>query len=196
MTPSTDTDERVATTLLKVARNSLREAAGLGASQSENTEWLDCRGACFVTLRSAGSLRGCIGSVRAYRPLVEDVAWNTRSAALQDPRFSPVVAEELEDIEIEVSVMSEPEQLDVRSESQLLEVLRPGVDGLILEYEGHRGTFLPAVWRELADPNEFVRRLKLKAGLSADFWSEEIRVWRYSTTSYRESDFSATLQSV
>ena len=182
--------------LLEVARSSLREAAGLGASWSENTDSLARKGACFVTLRSAGNLRGCIGSVRAYRSLLEDVAANTRSAALQDPRFSPVVAEELEEIEIEVSVMSETERLDVGSESELLEVLRPGVDGLILEYSGHRGTFLPAVWREIVEPHEFVRRLKLKAGLSADFWSEEIQVWRYSTTSYRESDLGASTKSV
>ncbi len=196
MTPSSDTEDQVATILLGVARSSLREAAGLGASLSENTDCLKHKGACFVTLRSGGLLRGCIGSIRAYRPLVEDVAANTRAAALQDPRFSPVVAEELEEIEIEVSVLSETERLEVRSEADLVETLRPGVDGAILEYSGHRGTFLPAVWRELVDPREFVRRLKLKAGLSADFWSPEIQIWRYSTTCYREADSSASRQGV
>ncbi len=188
MTPSIDTDPRVGSTLLAIARSSLREATGLSPLSWENVDWLQRNGACFVTLRCDGDLRGCIGSVRPYRPLVDDVASNTRSAALRDPRFSPVKAEELDDIEIEVSLMSPMERLVVESESALLDALRPGVDGLVMEYGGSRGTFLPAVWRELVDPGQFISKLKLKAGLAVDFWSVDITLWRYTTKSYRESN--------
>lgn len=188
MNPSNDTDPQVGSTLLAIARSSLREAAGLSPSSWQKMDRLMGDGACFVTLRSAGNLRGCIGSVRPYRPLAEDVASNTRSAALLDPRFLPVKAEELDDIEIEVSLMSPMDRLAVESEDELLDVLRPGVDGLVMEYGASRGTFLPAVWREIIDPREFVTKLKIKAGLPADFWSPDIVLWRYTTTSYRESD--------
>ncbi|MEJ2084664.1 MAG: AmmeMemoRadiSam system protein A [Acidobacteriota bacterium] len=150
-------------------------------------ELLQCKGACFVTLRASGRLRGCIGSLRAFRSLAEDVAANAEAAALRDPRFPPVSAEELEDIRIEVSMLEPVEQLDIGTERQLVEILQPGIDGLILEHGRHRATFLPAVWREVPEPEEFVRRLKIKAGLEPDFWSDEMVVRRYSTKSFRES---------
>ena len=181
--------EVVPETLLRVARGRLEEAVESKIFEAPDAAWLEAEGACFVTLRMSGRLRGCIGSIRSYRSLGEDLAANTRAAALGDPRFEPVVSHELGEIEIEVSVLSPMELLDVGTEAELLEVLRPGVDGLVIEHGSHRATFLPAVWREIEDKAEFVRRLKQKAGLNDDFWSPELSVWRYTTASYRESDY-------
>lgn len=135
--------------------------------------------ASFVTLKSAGTLRGCIGSLEAVRPLVEDVNENAYAAAFRDPRFPPLSNRELEGLHISISVLSLPEAITFRSEQDLLEQLRAGIDGLILEEGRFRGTFLPAVWESLPNPQTFLRQLKLKAGLHPDYWSETLRVYRY-----------------
>lgn len=143
-------------------------------------------GASFVTLRRGGELRGCIGNLEAVRPLVDDVRSNARAAAFSDPRFPPVEAEELAGLTIEVSVLTPRVPIDFSSEEDLLSQLRPGVDGLMLVEGSHRGTFLPAVWRQLPEPVVFLRELKRKAGLDRDHWSGGMRVWRYSTVTYSE----------
>jgi AmmeMemoRadiSam system protein A len=149
--------------------------------------WLSADGACFVTLTRQGILRGCIGSVRARRPLLEDLRSNARAAALHDPRFPPVGREELPDLHIEVSLLSEPKPLEAASEEEALAALRPGVDGVILEYgEAHHSTFLPQVWEQLRDPRDFLAHLKHKAGLSPDFWSPALRLWRYEVETFEE----------
>lgn len=178
----------VGSKLLGIARTSLRRAVGLQAGRPPTDEVTNRTGASFVTLRVGGQLRGCIGSVRAYRSLADDVAANAEAAALCDPRFPPVRADEVDQIEIEVSTLSPVEPLEVESESELLASLKRDMDGLILECGSHRGTFLPAVWREIPEPRDFLNRLKLKAGLAADFWSSEMRFWRYSARTYREGD--------
>lgn len=126
--------------------------------------------------------------MQANRPLLEDLQSNTRGAAFRDPRFPPVEVAELAGLTIEVSLLSPLERVEFDSEADLLKQLRPGHDGLLLEHGFHRGTFLPAVWRELPEPGMFLRRLKVKAGLAADFWSPEIVVRRYSTRSWSEAD--------
>jgi uncharacterized protein len=138
----------------------------------------------FVTLRLEDRLRGCIGALEAARPLVEDVAKNAFAAAFRDPRFDPVSHYDFPDIEIHVSVLSPIEPLDVRSEAELLRRLRPGVDGLILEEGERRGTFLPAVWRSLPGSADFVAQLKAKAGLPRDYWSQTVRVYRYTAEEF------------
>lgn len=137
--------------------------------------------ATFVTLRMEGELRGCIGSLEGRSSLVESVWHNAREAAFGDPRFDPVTADELEDIEIHISVLSPLERLSIASEQELLERIRPGVDGLVLAEGERRGTFLPAVWESLSQPVDFVSELKRKAGLPADHWSETLELWRYTT---------------
>ncbi len=137
--------------------------------------------ASFVTLHRRGRLRGCIGTLEARRPLVEDVAANAYAAAFSDPRFPPLSSEELKDLDLSISILSPPEALHFDSEEDLLAQLRPGVDGLILEEGVHRGTFLPSVWSELPDRRRFLEHLKLKAGLPAGYWSDRIRVFRYTT---------------
>lgn len=140
-------------------------------------------GASFVTLRSAGELRGCIGSIAARRALAVDVAENARAAALSDRRFAPVAAHELARLEIELSLLTPPEPLAAGSRAELLAALVPGVDGLVLEELGRRATFLPAVWEQLPDPESFVAHLERKAGLAAGSWSPARRLCRYRAES-------------
>lgn len=144
--------------------------------------------ACFVTLHRQGALRGCIGHLEAIQPLVRDVAENAYAAAFCDPRFPAVAQSEIDQLEIDISILSQSQPMVFSSEQDLLARIRPGVDGLILESGIYRGTFLPAVWESLPDAASFLRQLKLKAGLSADYWSEGIRVSRYTTESFSESE--------
>ncbi len=135
--------------------------------------------ATFVTLQINHQLRGCIGMLEAVRPLAEDIAENAFSAAFKDPRFPPLEARELEALEIHLSILTPAEPVSFSSEQDLLSQLRPGIDGLILQ-EGHRrGTFLPSVWESLPKPEQFLRHLKQKAGLPPDYWSNNIKIYRY-----------------
>lgn len=141
--------------------------------------------ATFVTLEIGGALRGCVGTLEAFQPLIVDTAENAYSAAFHDPRFPAITEPEFAKLDIHVSVLSIPEPMIFASEQDLIEQLRPGIDGLILSDQGRRGTFLPAVWESVADPREFLGHLKSKAGLSRNHWSDTIRAWRYTTTSIR-----------
>lgn len=143
-------------------------------------------GASFVTLHSGGQLRGCIGSLEAFRPLVSDVAENACAAAFRDPRFVAVTQAELAGLTLDISVLSARQPLIFASQQDLLQQIRPGIDGLILEENGRRGTFLPTVWESLPDPRQFLQHLKLKAGLPPHYWSDAIRVWRYTTECFGE----------
>jgi AmmeMemoRadiSam system protein A len=135
----------------------------------------------FVTLKISNVLRGCIGTLEAVRPLVEDVSENAFAAAFRDPRFSPVTEAELHTLQIDISVLSSPQPMRFDSEADLIAQLRPGFDGLILEEGRRRGTFLPTVWESLPEPKEFLRQLKLKAGLHPNHWSQEMKAYRYYT---------------
>ena len=138
-------------------------------------------GASFITLTKKGRLRGCLGSLQAYRPLVLDVAERGFATAIKDPRFEPVRAEELRELHMEVAVLRAPQRMTFESETDLLDQLRPGQDGLIIEDAGKRSTFLPKVWDEITEPRMFLRRLKEKAGLGPEHWSATFRAWRYET---------------
>lgn len=140
----------------------------------------------FVTLRCSAELRGCCGTLEASRPLAEDVWRNAWAAAFSDYRFPPLTAAEWPQVKLHLSLLTIPEPLDVTSEEELLAALRPSIDGLILESDTRRATFLPAVWEQLPDPAQFVRQLKLKAGWPATYWSDGLRVWRYETESFGE----------
>lgn len=174
--------------LLDLARASIRH--GLAEHRPLAIEPLDYPPALrepravFVTLNREGQLRGCIGHLQACQPLAQDVAENAYAAAFRDPRFPPLGADELADLEVHISVLSPPEPLAVASQAELLARVRPGVDGLILEDDGHRGTFLPAVWESLPRPADFLRHLKVKAGLPPDYWSDALRVSRYTAEAF------------
>ncbi len=137
--------------------------------------------ASFVTIEIDDKLRGCIGTLEAMHPLVYDVAHNSFNAAFRDPRFKPITAEERQQIQLHISVLSDPENFPVEDEQDLLNKLHPNVDGLILIDGTHHATFLPAVWESLPDPKDFVSHLKQKAGLASDYWSESIHFKRYIT---------------
>jgi len=153
---------------------------------TENEAWLSKKGASFVTLRIDGELRGCIGSLVAYQPLIEDVRQNARAAAFEDPRFYPLSVEEFDQIHIEVSVLSAPEPMHFSTREEALAMLRPGVDGVILSAAGRRATFLPQVWEELPDREEFISHLLRKAGLPPTFWDDSVRIERYTVTAFEE----------
>ena len=144
--------------------------------------------ASFVTLNTHGRLRGCIGALEARRPLAEDVAVHAFAAAFQDPRFPPLGHPELQALHIHISVLNPRERLEARSEAEAISALRPGIDGLILEEGGLRSTFLPAVWDSLPDPGEFLSRLRLKAGLPAQYWSETLTLFRYTVEEFDARD--------
>jgi hypothetical protein len=144
--------------------------------------------ASFVTLRISRRLRGCMGSLVATEPLVINVARNAHSAAFRDPRFEPLAREEFPKLSINLSVLGQPEPLEAESESQLLSLVRPGIDGLTLVEGSRRTTLLPAVWESLSDPREFLIQLKRKAGLSPDYWSPTLRVERYTAESIGEDE--------
>lgn len=169
--------------MLEVAGRSidhgLTHGSPLPVDPSDYPEALRALRATFVTLTIEGQLRGCIGVLEARLPLIVDIANNAYSAAFSDPRFPPVGAAERPLLQIKISVLTPPEPMAVSSEAELLEKIRPYRDGLILEDDRHRGTFLPSVWESLPDPREFVRHLKLKAGLPPDSWSDSLRVSRY-----------------
>lgn len=177
--------------LLAVAAQSIEHGLNQGQplepAPSDYPEPLREPRATFVTLEREGALRGCIGSLEAIRPLVLDVARNAFAAAFEDPRFQPLSRAEWPRLELHLSILSPPERLDSESESDLLGRLRPGVDGLILEDRGHRGTFLPSVWAQLPDPAEFMEHLRHKAGLPAGHWSDTLAVSRYTTESFGAS---------
>lgn len=174
--------------LVEIARSALVECV----SDSDSAEvveepWLLESRATFVTLMAKGDLRGCIGSLRTDRPLVEDLRSNARAAALDDSRFPRVRPTELAEIRVEVSILSPLEQLEFVSEGELLGLLQPNRDGLVIDCEGRRATFLPQVWESLPRPAHFLAQLKRKAGLAADFWSSDLRAWRFVVEKFKEA---------
>ena len=152
--------------------------------------WAEEPGASFVTLRRDGDLRGCIGTLIAHQSLAADVRNNALAAAFEDPRFPPLSVSELAEVEIEVSILSKPEPMAFSSKDEALAALRPGVDGVVLHAHSRRATFLPQVWDELGDPEQFIGHLMRKAGLPADFWDESVRMERYTVTAFEESGLS------
>lgn len=140
--------------------------------------------ACFVTLKQNGDLRGCTGSVVPHQPLVADMAANTYRTAFGDPRFKPLTRAEVNELDLSVSILSTPRRLTFGSEEEARRLLRPGIDGLILQEGGHRGLFLPQVWEDLKSPKAFLNHLKRKAGLPLDHWSEDVQLYRYTVEGF------------
>jgi len=167
--------------LLELAEGSIRHGLERGRPlpPPAATAPLGAPGACFVTLHRHDQLRGCIGSLEPRRPLVEDVVLNAYHAAFSDPRFAPLSAVELTGLSLHISVLGPLEPVAACSEAALLAFLQPGVHGLVLEGHGRRATFLPAVWEQLPEPRVFLGQLKRKAGLPAEYWSQQLRFWSY-----------------
>ncbi len=147
--------------------------------------------AAFITIRKQGSLRGCIGSIAAHQPLVLEVADKAYAAAFGDPRFLPVSMSETKDLSMQVSILSPLQELLCNSEDEALLKIRAGVDGLVLDLDGRRGTFLPSMWEQLPNKADFWGHLKIKAGLPMDFWVPEMRVYRFETECFADSSYFA-----
>jgi hypothetical protein len=177
--PTTDEDTTLGAALLSRARNAIAAALGLPTAAEPGHAALKAPGATFVTLRHRGDLRGCIGSLSALRPLADDVRLHALAAAFRDSRFEPLQVEEFAQLEVEISLLEPALPLIADTEAQAHATLRPGIDGVILEWRGHRATFLPQVWEQLPQPREFLGALKRKAGLAADFWADDLQLSRY-----------------
>jgi len=173
-------------TLLSVARGAIDAGLQQKDTVERNEGWLAQAGASFVTLTRAGSLRGCIGSLQAVRPLGTDVAANALAAAFRDPRFAPLAAADWLHCRVEVSLLSAPKPLRFADEADLLEQMRAGEDGIILEADGKRATFLPQVWEDIVDKRAFLEHLLRKAGLPADTRLTRCRVSRYRVAKWKE----------
>jgi AmmeMemoRadiSam system protein A len=140
-------------------------------------------GASFVTLERGGALRGCVGTLEAIRPLFDDVQRNA-VRAMRDPRLPPVTTDDWPDLDVKVSVLTAPEPLPVAGRDELLAVVRPGIDGLIIADGERRATFLPAVWAKLPEPERFLDALLAKAGFTG--WPEGLAVRRYESMEFRD----------
>ena len=175
--------------LLPIARASISSALGSAQQADEQVIWLQEQGACFVTLTQDGELRGCIGTLEAHRTLLQDVKANAHAAAFRDPRFSALTASELDKTQVEISLLSAMQPMQFSGERDALQQLKPGVHGVVFEFGRHRSTFLPQVWEQLPNVVEFMAHLKYKAGLSPDFWAEEVRLSSYTVSKWKESDF-------
>ena len=148
-------------------------------------ERLSAPGASFVTIEVDGALAGCIGSLEPVRPLWQDVARNARAAAFGDPRFDPLTPADLDDTVVKVSVLSPLERLP-SARDEMMAVIRPGVDGVLVEAGEHRATFLPAVWAKVSEPGRFLEALLDKAGLAPDAWPDGLQAWRYTTDEFTD----------
>jgi AmmeMemoRadiSam system protein B/AmmeMemoRadiSam system protein A len=167
--------------LLRRARNSIASALGLPVEPEPDHPALALPGATFVTLRDVyGELRGCVGRLDAAPKLGEEVRRNAAAAAFKDPRFPPLGADEWPGLCVSVSLLEPSEPLpSARSFADAALLLRPGIDGVILEWRGHRATLLPQVWSQVADPADFLEALLHKAGMRADFWAADVKLRRY-----------------
>src|SRR5574340_439106 len=173
--------------LLNLARSGIAAKLGHEVAHLAQAGLLMEPGACFVTLTRQGEVRGCIGTLEAHRPLAIDVRENAVAAAFRDPRFMPLTRAEFDEVRVEVSLLSPTEALAVASETDALAAMRPNVDGVVFEYRHFRSTFLPQVWEQLPEPAEFLAYLKRKAGLPMDFWSESVRLSRYTVSKWKEA---------
>ncbi len=183
--------------LLRLARNTLYEVTANGRLPDVPATGLASRfttpKGCFVTLTKQGDLRGCIGYILPQGPLYRAVMENARNAALQDPRFPPVTAREVNQLAIEISVLTEPQPLAFTSPDDLLRQLQPGIDGVVLRIGDRSATFLPQVWEQLPDKEVFLSQLAAKAGCAPSAWRQAgAAVFIYRVESFKESDFAAT----
>ena len=174
----------VARTLVAIARDAI--AAGERPQPMQwPQDWLRMNAASFVTLKIDGELRGCIGSIDPRRALGDDVAHNAYAAAYRDPRFPPLEPGEAAKLEIEISVLTPRVPIEAANEQEALAALRPGIDGVYLEFGERSATFLPQVWENLADRLEFLSELRRKAGLPPRFWNEGMKLSRYTVDKYK-----------
>ncbi len=175
--------------LLEIARLSIQSGldnqTALQVDDAEIPKSLSNKRATFVTLTQSGNLRGCMGNLVANDILAQSVANTAYNAAFRDPRFPNLTGDEMDRTLIDISVLTPIQEMSVANRDDLLNQLRPGIDGLLLEDRGYRATFLPKVWESLKEPQEFLQQLLRKAGLTDTHWSDNMRFHRYQTESFR-----------
>jgi len=184
--------ERECKILLRAAREAIVQSVKGNTKPNLDIESLPKAlqqpGATFVTLRKKGVLRGCVGTLEALAPLVEDVCDRAIGAALHDYRFPPLCPEEVNQITIEISYLSNPEPLQYKDAQDLLSKIKPGVDGVVLRYGSKRATFLPQVWESIPNPENFLSRLCEKMGMEFDIWRKtNLDVFTYQVEKICES---------
>ena len=171
--------------LMSIARQSIQHGLdhkhALNVDINSHQAALKEQRSSFVTLHLEGSLRGCMGGLKARQPLIRDVAEHAFMAAFKDPRFSRVTSEELTRLEVHLSILSAQTPIEFTDEANLLAQLRPGIDGVVITRDTRRATFLPSVWDDLPEATAFLRRLKEKAGIAGGDPPE--RAWRYTVDS-------------
>ena len=171
--------------LARWARERLREELGGPRATPPTGAWCDAKGATFVTLRWPDHrLQGCIGSLEARRPIAIDAARNAIAAALHDRRSIPICLDDVDHLDLELSILSPQQPIAFTDEASALAAIRPGTDGIVFQCGDHEATFLPSMWSELPDVKTFMGELKRKAGLPWDFWADGVRLWRYTVDKY------------
>ncbi|MEA2029395.1 MAG: AmmeMemoRadiSam system protein A [Campylobacterota bacterium] len=177
--------------LLKIARTAIQEKLDDRfildrVALIKEHPWLRSDGAVFVTINKRAKLRGCIGSLQAHRDILEDTASNAISAAFHDPRFEPLSKEEFKEIEIEISILTEPKLIKYKDVADLKKIIRPNIDGVVLKYGNARATFLPLVWESLPKFDEFFGHLCQKAGLTSDCLKHHPEIYLYQAEKIKE----------
>jgi AmmeMemoRadiSam system protein A len=173
--------EEAASTLARYARGCIREALGGPPASSPHGGVYDEPGAAFVSLHGPGGrLQGCIGTLEPHRSLVDDVAHNARAAAFHDPRGGRLELDDVDRLEVEVTLLGPLEPVTAADEAAACAAFRPGAHGVVLAWGGRRATFIPQMWRHFADARALLAELKQKAGLPGDFWAPDVELWSYT----------------
>lgn len=169
--------------LVRYARAKLREE--LGGPEAARPTGCDEPGASFVTLRwRDGRLQGCIGSLEPKRALVDDVSHNAVAAAMLDPRAQPIELGDVDDLDVELSLLSPLEPVPFTDEASARAGIEVGKHGVVLACRGRRATFLPSMWDHFHSKEELMAALKQKAGWPRDFWRDDMNVWRYTVDKF------------
>ncbi|NNK86620.1 MAG: AmmeMemoRadiSam system protein A [Desulfobacterales bacterium] len=187
MSDLTDQDRK---NLLKLARSAIeaKVKAGSKITRPDITSGLKEKKGCFVTLHKAGTLRGCIGTIEPVRSLIFNVEENALNAAFHDPRFPAVKIDELPSLDIEISVLTVPKKLEFKDGKDLLKKLKPNIHGVILSQGWQSATFLPQVWEQLPDSEDFLGHLCQKGGMGRECWKDrETIVKVYEAEYFSES---------
>ncbi|HEX3920454.1 MAG TPA: AmmeMemoRadiSam system protein B [Caulobacteraceae bacterium] len=185
--------ERQRRTLLDLAKEVVRQGIRLGGAapklrlEGGMPRPLLAQRASFVTLKIAGQLRGCRGTILPAHALIHDVAQNAWNSAFGDPRFAAVTEAEAAQLSFDISILSTPRRIPCASEAELIAALSPDIDGLIIRDGGRQSLFLPSVWAEVPHAMRFVRQLKIKAGLRPDHWSSSLEAFRFTTESFGDT---------
>jgi AmmeMemoRadiSam system protein A len=171
--------------LVRFARACVRHALGGPRAVPPEGDWARRPGATFVTVRWIdGSLQGCIGTLEARMALVDDVAKNAVAAALQDPRAEPISLEDVERLDFELSILSALQPIPFEDEASAHAAIEIGTHGIVFAYGDRRSTFLPTMWSHFDGVASFMAALKQKAGLRAELWDEDVKLWSYVVDKY------------